>query len=110
MLPALVERLVAQYGARRVVLFGSLAWPDRFGPDSDIDLLVWGLETDDPWQVEWDLGTLTDDVRIDLVPAEWADDGLPEWANLQGTLLVDDLDRLEAFLLSLAEVADGREA
>jgi len=35
--------LIDRYGVTRVVLFGSLAWR-RFGPTSDIDLAVEGLD------------------------------------------------------------------
>lgn len=37
--------LVDEFGVRRVVVFGSLAW-GRFRPDSDIDLAVEGLPPD----------------------------------------------------------------
>ena len=35
--------LVEHYGARRVVLFGSLARPGAFTAYSDIDLAAWGI-------------------------------------------------------------------
>jgi uncharacterized protein len=35
--------LAEHYGVTRVILFGSLAWPRPFRPDSDIDLAVEGL-------------------------------------------------------------------
>ena len=42
-MPAAVQVLVSDYGATRVVLFGSLA-RDEAGPASDVDLLVEGLD------------------------------------------------------------------
>ena len=37
------QLLKADYGATRVLLFGSLAQPDRFTHRSDIDIAAWGL-------------------------------------------------------------------
>jgi len=35
--------LKAEYGAQRVMVFGSLTHPDRFTQWSDVDLAAWGL-------------------------------------------------------------------
>ena len=40
------RRLVADFGAARVVAVGALVQPHRFGPQSEIELVVWGLRAD----------------------------------------------------------------
>jgi hypothetical protein len=40
------RRLVADFGAARVVAVGALVEPHRFGPQSEIELVVWGLRAD----------------------------------------------------------------
>ncbi len=69
MLPLLVECLVGKYGARRVVLFGSLAegW---FGQRSDIDLAVEGIEGMEIYRAGADLDDIASPIRVDLVPIE----------------------------------------
>jgi predicted nucleotidyltransferase len=48
-MPDLVRVLVAGYGAREVVLFGSLAWGEPH-ESSDIDLAVGGVRPADLWR------------------------------------------------------------
>lgn len=38
------QLLKKQFGAQRVVVFGSLLYPPRFHERSDVDLAVWGLD------------------------------------------------------------------
>lgn len=70
-LPAAVKLLVEQFGARRVVLFGSLA-EGTFTEGSDVDLAVEGMTGD--WFRAWDAAerALGPGVRLDLVPIEAA--------------------------------------
>ncbi|MBI4702236.1 MAG: nucleotidyltransferase domain-containing protein [Deltaproteobacteria bacterium] len=70
-LDAVVSLLVERFGARRVILFGSLAdggWSEA----SDVDLAVEGLAGD--WFEAWDAAeqALGPDWRLDLVPVEQA--------------------------------------
>jgi predicted nucleotidyltransferase len=44
------EVLKSRFGATRVVLFGSLAYPEWFTEDSDVDLVIEGLEGKDYWE------------------------------------------------------------
>jgi predicted nucleotidyltransferase len=44
------DALKVRFGVRRVVLFGSLAHEAWFVPDSDVDLAVTGLRTEDYWR------------------------------------------------------------
>lgn len=70
------EMLKRRLGARRVVLFGSLAHAAWFRPDSDVDLAVEGLKGDAYWQA-WRLveETISDRV-IELVELETASESL----------------------------------
>ena len=70
-LPAVVEVLVQRFGARRVVLFGSLA-TGRFSDASDIDLAVEGIR--DRWFEAWEAAErrLAPEFRLDLLPLELA--------------------------------------
>ena len=43
---AAADILRREFGAVRVVVFGSLAHGAWFGPRSDVDLAVWGLDVD----------------------------------------------------------------
>jgi len=47
---AAADLLKTRFGARRVILFGSLAHQGWFAPDSDVDLMVEGLVAGDYWQ------------------------------------------------------------
>ncbi|MFO7633090.1 MAG: nucleotidyltransferase domain-containing protein [Caldilinea sp.] len=64
--------LRAQYGATRVVVFGSLALPARFHVRSDVDLAVWGIDERAYLRAVADVTALDADVLIDLVRAEEA--------------------------------------
>lgn len=80
-LPAAVERLRLA-GARRVVLFGSLA-EDRPTPTSDVDLAVEGLPPADYFPVLADLMALFD-APVDLVRLEEAPESLRARIQAEG--------------------------
>lgn len=64
--------LKARFGARRVILFGSLADAEWFTPDSDVDLAVEGVAADVFWQA-WRLAEeIVGDRTVDLVDIETA--------------------------------------
>ena len=70
------EALKAHFGARRVVLFGSLAHEAWFAPDSDVDLAVEGLASDDYWRA-WRLAEeIIGDRLVDLIEIETAGESL----------------------------------
>ena len=56
-----------RFGARRVVLFGSLAHAAWFSADSDIDLGVEGLAGDAYWQAWRMVEEIIGDRRVDLI-------------------------------------------
>ena len=68
--------LKARYGARRVVLFGSLAHAAWFMPDSDVDLAVEGLAGDDYWRAWRLVEEIIGDRPVDLIEIEMVSESL----------------------------------
>ena len=68
--------LKTRFGARRVVLFGSLAHAAWFMPDSDIDLGVEGLAGDAYWQAWRLVEEIIGDRPVDLIEIETAGESL----------------------------------
>ena len=64
--------LKTQFGASRVVLFGSVARERLFHRDSDIDLAVEGIENRDFWRAWSALDRVAGKFEIDLVDIETA--------------------------------------
>ena len=63
------EFLKMRYGAKRVVIFGSLAQKTPFTPWSDIDLAVWGIKPEKYFSAAgdaMDMG-LDSGIKVDLV-------------------------------------------
>jgi predicted nucleotidyltransferase len=84
---AAADLLKARFGARRVVLFGSLAHQAWFAPDSDVDLMVEGLATGDYWQA-WRLAEETvADRAVDLIELETASPSLLQSIRRHGVEL-----------------------
>ena len=82
------RRLVQDYDAERVYLFGSLLSDDRVHDKSDIDLAVEGLDGDlylralaDLWQL------LPEGAELDLVPLEQAWPSMFERVKTEGIVL-----------------------
>lgn len=68
---ALAARLLKeQFGATRVVAFGSVIHGYWFSETSDIDLAAWGLRADDYFVAVARLQDLSPEFKIDLVAAE----------------------------------------
>ncbi len=67
----MAEVLRSRYGARRVLLAGSLA-RGEFRRGSDIDLAVEGLPTDDLFRAGAALEECAPGLEVDLVPIESA--------------------------------------
>ncbi|MFQ5904715.1 MAG: nucleotidyltransferase family protein, partial [Candidatus Binatia bacterium] len=64
------------FGAKRVVLFGSLAHGSLFDMRSDVDLAVWGLDGSKYYRAVSCLLDLDPTIEIDLVMAEEVSPGL----------------------------------
>ncbi|MBK8100908.1 MAG: nucleotidyltransferase domain-containing protein [Planctomycetes bacterium] len=81
-LPAARSLLVERFGARRVVLFGSLARGD-VTERSDVDLAVLGLRSEDYFKALAELGGLFES-PVDLVEIERASSSLLARLQLEG--------------------------
>jgi predicted nucleotidyltransferase len=89
LLPLLARHLVAEYGARRIWLIGSLV-EGGFHERSDVDLVVEGIEGAAIYRAGADLDELAEGrFRIDLIPAEDAYPAVLEKAHRRGELLHD---------------------
>jgi predicted nucleotidyltransferase len=73
-----VDRLVREYGVRRIVLIGSLAAEGRFGFHSDIDLAVEGLPDKLYFKALGELLLAAGEFDIDLIPLEGATERMRE--------------------------------
>lgn len=76
-----------QFGARHVIVFGSLARRDFFHPRSDIDLAVEGIKSRDFWRAWSALDVLGCEFEIDLVDVETASPALRLEIERQGVEL-----------------------
>lgn len=62
--------LKEQFGAKRVVAFGSLVHGQWFSRTSDIDLAAWGLRADDYFLAVAKLQDLSGEFKVDLIDME----------------------------------------
>jgi len=80
--------LAEKYAVRKVYLFGSVAWPERFHADSDIDLAVEGLPDEKYIRALTELWRLLPSGReLNLVPLEAAFPELAERVRREGLVL-----------------------
>ena len=66
-LPKLLAVLRTQFGAKRIMLFGSLTSQDEFTHWSDIDLAAWGIAPEQFYDAVAALNDLSPDIKVDLV-------------------------------------------
>jgi predicted nucleotidyltransferase len=64
--------LRTRYGAKRVILFGSLAHEGWYAADSDVDLAVEGLDGDAIWRAWRAVEEIVGDRPVDLIEVETA--------------------------------------
>ena len=64
------------YGAKRVILFGSLAHKAWYSADSDVDLAVEGLPGDAYWRAWRPVEEIIGDRPVDLIEVETARESL----------------------------------
>jgi predicted nucleotidyltransferase len=81
------ERLKTHYGARRVMLFGSLAHGAWFSANSDVDIAVEGLAGDTCWAAWAMIEQHLPERSVDLVELEAASASLRETIETDGILL-----------------------
>jgi len=84
-LPHVCEVLLAEFGVRRIVVFGSLVAGD-FDERSDLDLAVSGLAPDDYWRALDRACTLAG-VQVDLVCIETAPASLRHVIETEGEVI-----------------------
>jgi len=82
----IAKQLVQDHGARRVILFGSVAKGQPLRPDSDIDLAVEGMPSEAYYRLAGDLQTETGR-PVDLVRLENVRSGLKRIIFLEGVIL-----------------------
>ncbi len=76
--------LRTRFGARRVVLFGSLGHAAWFARDSDIDLAGEGVTAGQYWEAWRVAEAMIPDRPVDLVELESAGEGLPRASDRYG--------------------------
>jgi uncharacterized protein len=82
------ERIRCRWGeAVRVFLFGSVADPDLYHLDSDLDLAVQGLSPEEYWAAWQEVEGCAGAARVDLVRLETAGESLRERIRREGELL-----------------------
>ncbi len=79
--------LRAEFGARDVILFGSLARPGGFMLWSDIDLAVFGVPADRFYAAVAAITSLSAEFKVDLVDAEACRPSLREVIDRDGMAL-----------------------
>jgi predicted nucleotidyltransferase len=81
--------ILRRYGAKRIVLFGSLCQPGRFHRTSDIDLAVEGIPKRDFFRAGADLMMVLD-WPVDLKPWEELDDAFRDLIAEKGEVLYEE--------------------
>ena len=61
------QLLKEQFGATRVVVFGSLTHEGRFTPWSDVDIAAWGLKKEDTFRAIGAVMDLDNQIALNLV-------------------------------------------
>lgn len=79
--------LKAEFGATRVVVFGSLLDSRLFHPRSDVDLAVWGLNERDYYRAVSHLLDLDPDISVDLIEFEQTQPALRAVIQESGVVL-----------------------
>lgn len=80
-------RLKRDYGATRVMLFGSLAREGRLGPRSDIDLAVWGVAPASYYEAVARVQDVVIPFRADLIRMERSPASLRDHVQQEGVEL-----------------------
>ena len=81
------QLLKAQFGAQKVILFGSMAHEAWFALDSDIDLAVEGIKAQDYWRAWEAAEKLIEGRLVDLIDLESASGSLKKSIERYGVIL-----------------------
>jgi predicted nucleotidyltransferase len=84
---AAAEVLREQFGATRVVAFGSLAHRDWFTPWSDIDLAAWGISPGAFYRAVAVVTGISPEFKLDLVAPEDCQPSLRDVIEREGVTL-----------------------
>ena len=76
--------LKEKYGAKRVILFGSLCRKAYLHERSDIDLLVEGIKTANILRAGFDAWMVSEPFDVDIIPMEVADERIIKIAVKEG--------------------------
>lgn len=79
--------LKEQFGVKKVVLFGSTCFPERFHQYSDVDLAVWGLDEKIYYRTVSYLLDLDPGIEVDIIEAEFASSGLLRNIEQEGIVI-----------------------
>jgi predicted nucleotidyltransferase len=81
------QQLREEFGARRVVLFGSAVEQSSFTRWSDVDLAVWGVPPERFYAAVAAVTGLSTDIPVDLVDAEQCSENLKKTIEQEGVEL-----------------------
>jgi len=81
------QLLKERFGAKRVVVFGSALFPEKFYVRSDVDLAVWGVPERLYYRAVSRLLSLDPGISVDLVEAELAPPELLATIEREGVVL-----------------------
>ena len=84
---AAARLLKEQFGATRVVLFGSALGADAFWERSDVDLAAWGVPREDYFLAVARLQELSSEFSVDLVEADHCKPALATAIDEEGEAL-----------------------
>jgi predicted nucleotidyltransferase len=76
-----------RFGAKKVILFGSMAHAAWFVPDSDVDLAVEGLRSEDYWKAWEAAEEMIPGMPVDLIDVESATESLKKAIYRYGVVL-----------------------
>lgn len=76
-----------RFGAKKVILFGSMAHEAWFVSDSDVDIAVEGLGSEDYWRAWETAEELIPDIPVDLIDLGSATESLKKAINRYGVEL-----------------------
>jgi predicted nucleotidyltransferase len=79
--------LKTKFGAKQVVVFGSVLAADRFHQHSDVDLAVWGLDETRYYRAVAQLLDLDPAISVDFVEVEFASPVLRAVIEQEGVVL-----------------------
>jgi len=72
----IARMLKVKYGAKKVILFGSLAYGSTLWSQSDIDIAVEGIDEEKYLDIAWEAAQIALPFKVDLVPLERASESL----------------------------------